>query len=78
VCEYSLIAATLTISRHCAWETLPVVVGDALGSGGVWSGLGSGVGRLRQLCGGKPVPLPLQHVWGYFTVPFFEGKHPAE
>jgi len=39
-------------------------------------GVGSGVGYLCQSGGGAPIPLHLQRVYGFFEVPFWQGRHP--
>jgi len=51
---------------------LPVEAGGVPGGGGV----GSGIRSLRQAGGGAPVPLRVQHVCGFFAVPFWQGRKP--
>ena len=50
----------------------------AVGAGGVpgSGGVGSAVRSLRQSGGGVPVPVNLQHVCGFFAVPFWHGRQP--
>jgi hypothetical protein len=53
-------------------EVLPDGDGGVPGGGAV----GSGVGSLRQSCGGVSGPLCLQSVCGFFAVPFWLGRQP--
>jgi len=73
VCEYAYPASKLTILRSCAPEVLSVQRGGVPGR----DGIGPGVCCLRQLGRGAPVPLHLQHVCGFFGVPFWHGRHPG-
>jgi len=49
------------------------------GTGGISGGCGIGTGVTYLSCsgGGAPVPLPLQGVWGFCAVPFWQGRQPS-
>jgi len=72
VCEYVYAACKLTIPDRWAPEVLPVGAGGMPGGGGV----SSGVHTLPRAGGGAPVPLCLQHVCGFFAVPFWQERQP--
>jgi len=69
-CKYAYPAGTLSI-----WEPWPPSFSQC-GAGGVRGGIGisSGVGCLGRSGRGAPIPLYLQHVWGFFVVPFWQGR----
>ena len=57
---------------HCAPQLLTARADGVPGRGGV----SAGVGCLRWSGGGAPVPLCLQHVSGFFVVPFWQWRQP--
>jgi len=73
VCIYIYLGGTPSISDMWAASLLP---GGTSGVSG-WCGVSSGVGCLSYSCGGTPVPLHLQRVWGLCAVPFWQGGQPS-
>jgi len=73
VCEYPYPAGKFTIWKRWAPEVWPVRAGGVPG----WGDVGSGVGCLRRLGGGAPAPFWHHLVCRFFTLPFWQGRHPA-
>jgi len=71
--EYTYPAGKLAIWERSALEMSPVGVWGVPGTVGV----GSGVGCPHRSGAGAPVPLPLQRVWKFFVMPFWQKRHPA-
>jgi len=78
-CESAFVAGKLSVCDLWLPGMGPGGAGGVPGGDGVpgRDGVGSGVRCLRRTGGWAPVPLRLQHVWGFLAVPFWQGRQPS-
>jgi len=73
VCEYTCPASKSRIAEDWSKALFPGGEGGIPGGDGV----SAGVGSLRQLGGDAVIALRLQHICGFFVVPFCQVRHPS-
>jgi len=74
LCTYTYLGSTPSILD--VWA--PSLSQGSTGAFPCWCGIGSGVRCVSRSGGGAPVPLHLQRVWGFCTVPRWQRRQPSD